>query len=350
MTPHPISHYAHELRADLPAGTFEPATSRLWWLPVHLAVIGLGATAMVAGWVPWPLWIVIGLVIGVSYACLTFLAHETMHGAVVRGRVLRGLVGWLGFLPFVLSTRLWVRWHNRVHHAHTGQPLSDPDCYPTLELYQRHRHVRFAVDHFSLGGGRWRGLLSLLLGFSVQSAQVLIRGRAYGLSAREHRLALAETGLGVAFWVGIAALVGLWPFLFIFALPLLVSNVLVMSFILTNHSLNPLTEVNDPLINSLSVTTPRWIDRLTMGFGYHVEHHLFPAMSTRHAPPVRDLLIARWPERYQSMPLWRALLRLARTARVYKSDTVLVDPRSGREWQTLAPRRALALPSRGASA
>ena len=154
----------------------------------------------------------------------------------------------------------------------------------------------------------------------------------------------------LAGWLAVLALVGPWSFLFVYVVPVLVANGIVMSYIATNHFLNPLTETNDPLANTLSVTAPRWLERLHLQFGYHVEHHLFPAMSTRHAPPVRDLLIARWPERYQSMPLWRALLRLARTARVYKSDTVLVDPRSGREWQTLAPRRALALPSRGASA
>ena len=63
------------------------------------------------------------------------------------------------------------------------------------------------------------------------------------------------------------------------------SNGIVMGFILTNHSLSPHTEVNDPLINSLSVTGPRWFEWLTLGFGYHVELHLFPAISARQANP-----------------------------------------------------------------
>ena len=44
---------------------------------------------------------------------------------------------------------------------------------------------------------------------------------------------------------------------FAFVLPLLFANGLVMAFILTNHGLSPLTDVNDPLVNSLSVTAPR---------------------------------------------------------------------------------------------
>ena len=110
-----------------------------------------------------------------------------------------------------------------------------------------------------------------------------------------------------------------------------------MSFILTNHSLSPLTDINDPLLNSLSVTCPRLVECLSLGFGYHVEHHLFPAMSARHAPEVRALLRAHYPERYQSMPLLQATLVLHSSARVYKDATTLVDPRSGREWPALKP-------------
>ncbi len=119
-------------------------------------------------------------------------------------------------------------------------------------------------------------------------------------------------------------------------LPLLVANVIVMSFILTNHCLNPLTELNDPLANSLTVTVPRWVEWLTLGFGFHVEHHLFPSMSARHAPAVRELLVALWPERYQSMSLLSATAALHRSPRIYKTATTLVDPQSGAEWPTLA--------------
>jgi len=120
-------------------------------------------------------------------------------------------------------------------------------------------------------------------------------------------------------------------------LPLVVANVIVMSFILTNHGLSPRVAINDPLVSGLSVTSPRWIEWLTLQFGYHVEHHLFPAMSSRHARSVRAVLRAKWPGRYQSMSLRRALGALHRTARIYKDDVTLVDPRTGREYATLMP-------------
>jgi hypothetical protein len=75
-----------------------------------------------------------------------------------------------------------------------------------------------------------------------------------------------------------------------------------------------------PYIGSgLSVTAPRWIEWVTLRFGYHVEHHLFA---------VRDLIRMQWPRRYQSMPLATAV--------------TLIDPRTGREFPTLMPQIATA--------
>jgi fatty acid desaturase len=332
----PHAAYVRALRPDLPRA-FEPATSRLALVPAHLAVIASAILAIACGWLPWFLVPLLSLAIGVSFAGLTFVAHEAVHGSIVRGRRGRLLLGWIGFLPFTLSPRLWAAWHDRVHHANANL-TDDPDMYPTLAEYRESGRIRFFIDMFSLGGRRWRGALSLVLGFTVQSAHQLIAARRRGfLKPRAFALALAETLAGVALWAAVAALVGFVPFLFAYVLPLVVANVIVMAFILTNHGLSPRVEINDPLVSGLSVTAPRWIEWLTLQFGYHVEHHLFPAMSSRHARSVRTLLRQRWPLRYQSMPLRTALAKLHNTARVYKDAVTLVDPRTGREHPTLMP-------------
>jgi fatty acid desaturase len=335
----PVSYYARELKSALPRPSFEPAHSRLWWLPIHVGVISLGITSLAAGWVPWLAAGIVSLVIGSSFGGLTFLAHETMHGAIVRGRRLRYLVGAIGFLPFLISPRLWVAWHNRVHHGHTQHAGIDPDAYPTLAEYQKHHVLRIMTDHLGPGGRRPNGALSLLIGFSIQSAHMLFGAKALGLlSPRQRVLALIESGAAAAGWALLALVIG-WPaFLFAYVLPMFVANFIVMGFILTNHSLSPLSDVNDPLFNSLSVTAPRWVEWLTLRFGFHVEHHLFPWMSSRHAPLVRSLIQRHWPERYQSMPIGRALLALHRTGRVYKDDTTLADMVGGKESLTLLPR------------
>jgi len=334
---YPLSKYVGELRSSLPTDVLKPARSRLALVPVHVAVIVTATIAIAWGWLPWPVVPLASLVIGVSFACLTFVAHEALHGGIVRNKRARYAVGMIGFMPFVVSPRLWIAWHDRVHHA-TANLTGDPDMYPTLAEYHGSSRIRFLVNAFSLGCRRWRGGLSLILGFTVQSAHQLIAATTSGfLSTSQRRLAIAETGLGIAVWATEAALVGFVPFLFVFVLPLLIGNVIIMSFILTNHSLSPMVSVNDPLVSGLSVTAPRWIEWMTLRFGFHVEHHLFPAMSSRHAHVVRSLLQERWPERYQSMPLHKALAELHRTARIYKDAVTLIDPRTGREFPTLLP-------------
>jgi fatty acid desaturase len=328
--------YVKALRPEMPKGTLDRAPSRLAFVPVHLAIITISMLAIALGWVPWFVFPLLSLVIGASLAGNTFVTHELLHGGIVRNKHIQYAIGWLGFLPFVVSPRLWIAWHNTDHHARANF-VDDPDAYPTLEQYHSMRGARFAADHFALGGRRWRGVLSLLFGFTGQSGAVLVTARSRGfLNASEHRRAIAETALGIATWTVIGILIGPVPFVFACLLPMLVANTCVMAFILTNHGLNPRVAINDPLASGLTVTVPRFVEWLTLGFGFHVEHHLFPAMSARHAPAIRTLLQKNWPERYHSMPLGEALQRLHRTARVYKSDTELFDPRTGEHHPTLS--------------
>lgn len=337
ITLRPVSAYASELKRELPRGAFEPARSRLLWLPVHLGVIGAGTAAIGERWAAGWLWPFISVAIGCAFAGLAFVAHETLHGAIVRSRLARHLVGWLAFVPFALSPRLWIAWHNRMHHGHANRPGVDPDAYPTLGEHQKSLLVRVSTDCFGIGRGRLRGLTSLVIGFHVQCAHMLLAARRRGLLApRALGWAVAETALGVTLWLGVLAAFGFEAFVFVYVLPALVANACVMGYIFTNHALSPHTEINDPLANSLSVTVPRWLDFLTLRFGFHVEHHLFPWMSSRHAPLVRELVRARWPERYQSMPLSRAFLTVFVTPRVYADAQTLVDPKTGSRVRTLA--------------
>jgi len=218
--------------------------------------------------------------------------------------------------------------------------------YPTLHEYETQASARIMADHFGLGRKRLMSLLSLLFGFTGQSQQMLWTARTKGmLTAKLHRRAIAETLLGAAFWAGVAYLVGPLPFVFVYLLPLVVANSIVMMFIMTNHNLSPLTDVNDPLVNSLSVTLPRWLEFLTLDFGFHVEHHVLPTLSTRHGRVIREHLIDKFSGRYQTMPLRTALVQLFRTARVYKDNVTLIDPQSGDTWPTLLPSDALDLTS-----
>jgi fatty acid desaturase len=333
-----ISAYARKVRPKLPDHAFAPAYTRALWLPVHYTIIAAIAWALATGRVPWPLWPVASLVIGCCMGGVTFVGHESLHGGIVRGRPWIRLVGFFGFLPFCVSPQLWMAWHNRVHHNHCGQPGVDLDMYPTLTEYKAHRNARIMADYFALGRRRLVGVMSLLFGFTGQSFQILRKAQRTGtLSPHLHRRAILESLTGLSIWIAVAFLVGPLAFVFVYVLPLIVANTIVMSFILTNHNLSPYDQVNDPLFNSLSVTLPRVLEWLTLDFGFHVEHHLFPTMSTRNARLVRDILRADFGDRYHSLPLTTAVHRLHQTSRVYRDETTLIDPHTGQTWSTLLP-------------
>src|SRR5258705_11664610 len=90
---HSVQHYARAVRPHLAPAVFRPARARLLWLPVHAAVIG-GLAAFVVGTAPsWPIALACALVAGHSWGCLGFLAHEAMHHALTKNRVVEKLVG-----------------------------------------------------------------------------------------------------------------------------------------------------------------------------------------------------------------------------------------------------------------
>jgi fatty acid desaturase len=233
-----------------------------------------------------------------------------------------------------------VAWHNRVHHGNTNIAGRDPDAYPSLQEYESSSAARYAVLIGAPRSGKWRGIITLLLGFTIQSTQVLLFARRRGhLSTADHRLALVHT-LGLwAMWGAVVFWLGPVLSAMLLFIPLMVGNSIVMAHIITNHSLSPLHEQNDALETSLSVTVPRWFNFYTLGFGYHVEHHMFPGMSHKRGPEVSEMLRDLAPNRYQSMPLLRALRLLFTTPRVYMDRTTLGDPQTSQRWVTVGPHR-----------
>lgn len=337
-----VGQYARELRPMLGKEVFEPARSRALWFPLHVAIIATTTWALATGRLPAWAWPFASLLIGCSLAGIVFLGHETLHGAVVKGKTTIHVFGWFLLLPFTLSPRLWMAWHNRVHHNHTGKENVDPDMYPTLHEYNTQPAARL-MAHLGIGREKLIGYLSLLFGFTGQSTQMLFNAKKRGMvNAKMYRRVWVETVLGWAFWATVAVLVGPLAFVFVYLIPLVVANIIVMAFIMTNHNLSPLTDVNDPLVNSLSVTLPRPMEWVTLNFGFHTEHHLFPTVSTRHGAAVRDAIKSKYAERYQSLPLFTAIGMLHRTARVYADKVTMIDPPSGKTWPTLLPREKAA--------
>jgi fatty acid desaturase len=331
-------HYARELRQHLPAAVFEPARQRLAWLPVHLAIIAGLAWYIVAANPPWYLALMGAVVAGHSWACLAFLAHETLHHAVSKNPVVERLVGYCGLMLFFLSPTLWKAWHNQAHHGNTGNPKLDPDTFGTLESWRANAGDR-AVEKAAPGTRTIWSAGFLFFTFSVHSLVVLFfHSRRDAYYARVSRsVVYTEFTAMVAFWLAVFLLVGSWNFVFIYVVPVLIANAVVMSYIATNHFLSSMTSINDPLVNSLSVSAPRWLEWLHLGFGYHVEHHLFPTVSARHAPLVRDAVIRLYGNRYLTLPHTRALRLLYSRPKLHVTGDTLIDPRTNATFHTLAP-------------
>ncbi len=333
-----VQQYARAVRPHLPAEIFQPQPARLAWLPVHLAII-VGLAAYVVAWQPvWYVALACALVLGHSFACLAFLTHEVMHHAVVRNRLVERVVGYCGLLIFCLSPTLWVAWHNQQHHGNTGSPKADPDHFGTLQTWRKSLADRVVVD-IAPGSRRKRSVLFLFFTFTVHSAIVLLSHSEEGnyFARISRRTVYLETAAMAAFWLALMYVVGAWSFLFITVVPALIANGIVMSYIATNHFLNPLTAINDPLVNSLSVRAPRWLEWLHLGFGYHVEHHIFPTVSARHGRAVRAALVRLYGDRYLSLPHGRALRLLYSRPKVHHDHDTLIDPRTNRVFRALAP-------------
>src|ERR1700691_2723239 len=119
------SEYIRVLRPLLPREAFAPAPYKLWWIALHLVIIG-------AGYIVFHLSdnlllrLFDTLIIGNCLGCLTFFAHETSHNSIVRNYYLKRTLELLLWGLNMFSPTLWRRIHNQTHHAHPNG-MGDPD-------------------------------------------------------------------------------------------------------------------------------------------------------------------------------------------------------------------------------
>ena len=86
-----------------------------------------------------------------------------------------------------------------------------------------------------------------------------------------------------------------------------------------------MTDVNDPLVNSVSLKMPKIFDLLHFNFSYHTEHHLFPSINSDYYPHVQALLQTHYPESYNLIPGAKAWRLLMKTPRHYRDEVTLTD-------------------------
>ncbi|HMV68610.1 MAG TPA: fatty acid desaturase [Myxococcota bacterium] len=315
------------LRRAMPAEAFEPVPWRgvvaLMLVPVYVALMALIA----AGVMPWWGDVLVGLVIGQIVTSVGLTAHEVMHRSSFRSNFMQRLTGWIGFCWYGISAGTWHAWHVLAHHGNTQDGDADPDRLMTLERYRSGGLAR-AIHAVTPGSGTLISRVSLCFLFTMQAQLFLwyycdqpeyskIRINRW----RERAFTLIE----VAAWVALAAAMGPWAALCAILIPMLVSNATLMMYISTNHWLRPITpDHNNPFTNTTSVIVHPFVDWVHVAFSYHQEHHIFPQMSPKYAPLLRQKLLELEPAAVTAYPLGAVMREIFRTPSIYLDDHTLV--------------------------
>lgn len=335
--------YAKKLRPFLPDDAFAPDPTKLAILFAHVAIL-------LVGWIvanrlnDWPIYLLwlylpIALAMGNSIMVLAFSSHGLMHGTVIRNTRITQLMSLLGFTMIWMPPTLWKSLHNRVHHNQTNG-LGDPDRNYLYEQpktwanwYQNLFIPSMSVNPILLAIGMatawgiyaFRNLTSVLL---FNSKTVSYVPAAFTVNAKDRRAIAGELLVVLSLHLSILAYLqfDFIKIIFAYFLPIWIGYSGLIFYIYTNHMGCPMTNVNDPLINSVSLRVPKIVDRLHLNFSYHAEHHIFPGLNSDYYPMVRELLKIHYPERMNYIltagEAWRLLLT---TPRYYKDETTFTN-------------------------
>jgi len=318
------AHCIRTLRPLLPAAAFRPA-------PQKLALAGLHVAVVVAGWLairdlPSAFWPIAVLCIGVSLSAIAFLGHDAIHGSIVRNRPLRDAVEILLWTLLLMPRSVYKRVHH-LHHRNTNSE-QDPDrrFLPGELTGATSVYGRMFFPH-----RQWRYGASWLLHFIAYSIRHTDAALSFTrpewrplVTAVPHYSMTERLAIGFELTVILALQVAVWfliahpsahprlAYVCAVPLPVVIMSAFVSFYFFTNHGLKPVSDDADVLGGSTSIAVPRLFDWLHSNFSYHVEHHLFPAMSSDYYPLVGELLRRHFDQDYHRVTAssaWAALIR-----------------------------------------
>lgn len=337
------AEYAKKLRQFIPHKAFEPDPNKLFITSINLSILLLGwiIIAHINHWNPHFLWLYpfLAVIMGNSITSLLFCSHELIHGSIVRHPWLINIFGLLGMSMFWMPPTQWKIIHNQVHHRGTNS-IDDPDrnhlesdsnswgkqiwqlLIPSIEI----NYINLIL---SLGTGwiihTFRNLSAVLF-FNKKSVKYVIA--TFSVNSKEQKKIFAELLIILIIHASILTYLkfNLIKILFGYFIPIWLGHSGAMFYIYTNHLICPMTSINDPLINTISLRMPKIFDLLHLNMSYHAEHHIFPGMNSDYYPLVRNLLQKHYSERMSyvldAKKAWHLLLT---TPRLYKNEVTFID-------------------------
>ncbi|MEA5532397.1 fatty acid desaturase family protein [Crocosphaera sp. XPORK-15E] len=338
----PQGTYAKKLRPLLPAEAFLPDPTKLVILFINLTILVLGwmIASHLDSWSIYLLWLYlpIAIIMGNSVMSLAVSCHDLMHGTVIRNSRLIHWITLLGLTMLWMPPTLWKVVHNRVHHNKTNS-LDDPDrnyLYEQPNTWSKwfyHQFLpSFDVNPIRLVVGMgtvwgyyaFRNLTSVLF-FNGQSVDYL--PASFRVSAKERWAIAGEFFVMLMIHLSILVYLQFDPLKLILSyfLPIGIGYAVLIFYIYTHHLISPMTSVNDPLLNSVSIRVPKIVDLLHLNFSYHTEHHIFPGMNSDYYPMVQELLKIHYPDRFNLLSAGEAWHLLLTTPRSYKDENTLTD-------------------------
>lgn len=352
------SEYRAKLREHLPLKCFEPDFGHVFHYMFFMIVYCAGIYGLACFDFALPVKILISIIMGVSLGALTFFLHDLLHSSIIKSKPVMYLFGLSVGLFNLFAPSFWQKVHN-LHHARTGN-IDDPDrsylkdegpsnpvekvVYKTRISNESYNPVLSLI--FMSTGFFWYFLNTMFYGLvgrkaSIKEDKKYQRIQELFKSNKSRLFVLSELIIIFSFQAVLFVLAAdknLFNFFLISALPIAISHFIAMSYIHTNHFVSPFTgEIDDPLVNSLSIKDSWIVDKIFSNFSHHVEHHIFPAMGSRHYPKVRKLLLKFYPERFQLLTMLDAMKLLFNTPRIYNDYTSLITT-DGKKIDCLLPK------------
>ncbi|GAP93690.1 fatty acid desaturase family protein [Leptolyngbya sp. NIES-2104] len=321
--------YVKTLRAFLPKTAFQPNVDRVVILMINFAILilGWGIASNLDRWSWSALWLYLPftIVMANSVIVLLFSVHDIMHSRLIKNRALLYVITLLALTPLWMPPTLWSILHNRIHHNHTNS-LKDPDrrylqkqpmswgkwiqrlIAPSL---QTNRILMLVGMMFAWGVYAFRNFSSIVL-FNTNDVNYV--PASFTVKPRERYFIAAECLIMLLFHVSVITYLefdGL-KLLLSYFLPIGLGYAGIIFYVYTNHMLCPMTETNDPLVNSISLRVPPLLNVLHFNFSHHAEHHIFPNLNSDYYPLVQDLIKVHYPDStgyiLAMQTAWRLLL------------------------------------------